>query len=689
MYYQTPNVTKYVSKVIKYRIGILLFFALAISAVVLAYQPKFIASDTTYWLQESQQVQGKQTTKPQDTLVLSKLQVHIDTPNLETQQKLQKLHEKLKNHEQVQSVLSLFSHKIIQKDKKDDISSMLGVISIGALDTYEMKNYITKLSNPNGKFVEDDSHTYNFYLFSVKKIAFSGVDIPFEYTVETIEEDTILHSYWFYFFISLLVFVLIFRILFSNFISSVIAIIAISLTTTFTFSLIYFLLGREEIYIAFPFISMSIALVDYLFFYYRWHVSQYKADNQESLIKMINRNLSPAFWTLFLTTLALGSLLFIDSDIIKTLSLSVILSSIIGYIVNISFVPAILSFFHLKHAYIPFNKFCSFLAVFGMNYNKKYLVSFLVISFLLIFSGGYQMYNKNTHFFDVAISDDPLIINIPYKKIDVALINTVDTFSKDLEKAFPETMEELVKSLTSMVHKLNDANSQTSTLDSQSLEQALFYMDLYGISDEYYDESYIKITIFPDELNKQELIQWLMNYKELEVHIIDKDTLINHAMHEKTLLLSVSLLSALIILGLITGWIFRSYSMIFVGFVVNSIPIVWFGLAIKVLHIPLSIELLIAMTIVLGLASDASIHFFFKYFRSRYFGRSKKSSLEKMFFYSGIPVIIGSLILIVIFLFLALSPVEALQDIGIYSASLILLTLLSDIFILPLILLSL
>jgi predicted RND superfamily exporter protein len=145
---------------------------------------------------------------------------------------------------------------------------------------------------------------------------------------------------------------------------------------------------------------------------------------------------------------------------------------------------------------------------------------------------------------------------------------------------------------------------------------------------------------------------------------------------------------ALLIIGLITGWIFRSKAMIFVGFTVNTIPIVLFGMIVTLLAIPLSLEMLIATTISLGLASDATIHFAFKYFRFRYFGRTRKHALEKMYFYSGIPVIIGSGILITVFLMLYFSQVPFLELIGIYSASLISLSLLVDLFVLPVMLLS-
>jgi predicted RND superfamily exporter protein len=93
------------------------------------------------------------------------------------------------------------------------------------------------------------------------------------------------------------------------------------------------------------------------------------------------------------------------------------------------------------------------------------------------------------------------------------------------------------------------------------------------------------------------------------------------------------------------------------------------------------------MIISLGLASDATIHFAYKYWRARYFGRSKKHSLEIVFFYGAVPVIIGSLVLAVTFYGLSFSNALTLQLIGQYSAILILMSLAVDLFILPILLL--
>jgi uncharacterized protein len=93
------------------------------------------------------------------------------------------------------------------------------------------------------------------------------------------------------------------------------------------------------------------------------------------------------------------------------------------------------------------------------------------------------------------------------------------------------------------------------------------------------------------------------------------------------------------------------------------------------------------MTISLGLASDATTHFAYKYLRARINGRSKKHSLEIVFFYASVPVIIGNIILAVTFFGLSFSNTLTLQLIGKYSSILILMSLAVDLFILPILLL--
>lgn len=127
--------------------------------------------------------------------------------------------------------------------------------------------------------------------------------------------------------------------------------------------------------------------------------------------------------------------------------------------------------------------------------------------------------------------------------------------------------------------------------------------------------------------------------------------------------------------------------MVVVAFLASTIPMAWFAFGMYSFHLPLTLEVLIAMTISLGLASDATIHFAYKYWRARFNERTKKHSLEIVFFYASVPVIIGSLILAVTFYGLSFSTASTLQLIGRYSAVLILMSLAVDLFILPILLL--
>ena len=306
--------------------------------------------------------------------------------------------------------------------------------------------------------------------------------------------------------------------------------------------------------------------------------------------------------------------------------------------------------------------------------------------YLLLTIGAYLIYGESNNCFKLNVKNEQIELKIPYTKIDLPFVHSIEKFTEAIEERFEDEIEDVV-SLSTIINSLNESNSQTKKLDEEALQQALFYMDLYNLSEKYFDDNAVNIVINISDINQVELIEWLLHYEGIEIYFVDHATLIGSAKYSQTILLASSLLTALFIIGLITVWIFRSKAMLFVGFTVNTLPIIFFGMIVTLLAIPLSLEMLIATTISLGLASDATIHFAFKYFRFRYFGRSRKHALEKMYFYSCIPVIIGSGILITVFLMLYFSQVHFLELIGLYSASLILLSLLVDLFVLPVMLL--
>lgn len=685
MYYDTPNMNRYVDVVLKYRLPIISFYVLLVVLMGILYTPRFLSSDALFWLKDSKQLEQIQA-KQFATHHLSKLVVKVDTFDEKTHQGLKTLHEELVTLEGVQKVYSLFSNDFVETKKSADDSEMLTVINAGDVDTFTLRKLVKELHNDYGNVVEDDFKTFYYFISGEKFVDISKLNIPGSYTYDMNDGEIDWYILCSYIVVVLLMTVLMFRLLFRSHVAFFSAALLITFSTVLTFTLIVMITGIEMIHFSMLFITISITLAEFLYFYYRWHVSQYKDNKHNALIKMLTRSMLPAMWTSIITVLGLGSLVLIDSDIIKLLSLSVIFSSVIGYFLNLTFLPAFLSYFEIKHAHVPYVKLGYMLTFRELHYNRKFLFVFLGLTFVLLGIGGYMIYGESNSFFKLNVKNEQIELKIPYTKIDLPFVHSIEKFTEALEERFEDDIEDVV-SLSTIINSLNDSNTQTEILDEDALQQALFYMDLYGLSDKYFDESAINIVINLSDINKVELIEWLLHYKGIELYFVDHATLIGSAKYSQTVLLTSSLFSALLIIGLITGWIFRSKTMMFVGFTINAIPIVWFGMIVTLLAIPLSLEMLIAMTISLGLASDATIHFAFKYFRFRYFGRSRKHALEKMYFYSGIPVIIGSIILITVFSMLYFSQVHSLELIGLYSASLILLSLLADLFVLPVLLL--
>jgi predicted RND superfamily exporter protein len=649
------------------------------------YTPKFLSSDALFWLKDSKQLEQTQA-KQFETHHLSKLVVRVDRFDENMHQSLQALHTELVNLEAVQKVYSLFSNDFVETKKSNDESEMLTVVNAGDLDTFELRKLIQELNNDYGNVVEDDFKTFYYFISGEKFVDISKLHIPGSYTYDIHDSEINWYYLSTYILIVLLITLLIFRLLFRSHVAFFSASLLISFSTVLTFTIIVMITGIKTIHFSMPFITISIAMVEFLYFYYRWHVSQYKHNKHHALIKLLTRNMVPAMWTSILTILGLGSLVLIDSDIIKLLSLSVILSSLISYLLNLTLLPAFLSYFEVEHAHVPYAKLVYILTFKELRYNKQYLFSFLVLMYLLLTIGAYLIYGESNNFFKLNVKNEQIELKIPYTKIDLPFVHSIEKFTEAIEERFEDEIEDVV-SLSTIINSLNESNSQTKKLDEEALQQALFYMDLYNLSEKYFDDNAVNIVINISDINKVELIEWLLHYGGIEIYFVDHATLIGSAKYSQTILLASSLLTALFIIGLITGWIFRSKAMIFVGFTVNTLPIILFGMIVTLLAIPLSLEMLIATTISLGLASDATIHFAFKYFRFRYFGRSRKHALEKMYFYSGIPVIIGSGILITVFLMFYFSQVHFLELIGLYSASLILLSLLVDLFVLPVMLL--
>jgi len=389
MYYQTPDVLRYVNVIVRNRAYILAATLLLALLASVLYQPKLLSSDALFWLKDSKELQKTQG-KQFDTYYLSKLTVHVGGFSDQTKQALFSLNEQLTALPGVVRVSSLFSNDLGETKKSADDSEIVGLVNAGDLDAYRLKKMVKEMNNAYCNVVDNDFRTFRFFISSQTPVDIGGLAIPGTYRYDRSENGAGWHLYGI-FLAGIVILVLFFRLLFRNFISSLSAVSVIVLSTLFTFTLIYLFTGIDTIHMTMPFITISIAMVDFLYFYYRWHVSHYKHDKKNALNRMLERSMAPALWTSVITALGLGSLVFIDSDIVRLLSLSVIFSSIMGYIVNLTFLPALLSYFELEHTHVPYAKMGFLLASSELHYSKKFLYGFLGVTFTLIALGGYMI----------------------------------------------------------------------------------------------------------------------------------------------------------------------------------------------------------------------------------------------------------------------------------------------------------
>jgi hypothetical protein len=273
---------RYIDVILKYRLPIIVFYLLFVVLMGTLYTPKFLSSDALFWLKGSQQLEQVQA-KKFATHHLSKLVVEVENFDENTHHSLNTLHEELVKLEGVQKVYSLFSNEFVEPKKKGEESEMLTVINAGDLDTFTLRKLVQELHNDYGNVVEDDFKTFYYFISGEKFVDIGKLKIPgsYEYTTNDGEIDWYLLSS--YIVAVLLMTVLIFRLLFRSHVAFISAALLIAFSTVLTFTFIVMLTGIEMIHISMLFIAISITLVEFLYFYYRWHVSQYR-DNRHMVL---------------------------------------------------------------------------------------------------------------------------------------------------------------------------------------------------------------------------------------------------------------------------------------------------------------------------------------------------------------------------------------------------------------------
>lgn len=686
MYYDTPSVGRYINFLIKNRFFIIVFSLILAITAFSFINPSLFSSDERIWLQDSLELQ-RTTAQDLQSQHVAKISLHVQDINEDAVVTFKKLEKKLRDFKGVDSVSSLLSQKYFYNDKSSEDSELLKVIETNTLENRELSLLISNFSHLSKAYVDVEEKIFILYVFTKESFNPESFAAEFNIDVEQISSEDDKWEYLVFFLLSALIIMLLFRLIFKSFAASITAVSIIGLTLLFSVLAVQLLMPDVAIHIAMSLIIVSISLLDYLYFYYRWHVSQYNSDATRALIKSLDRNIKPAFWTTTITVVGLAPLLLIDSDVIKVLCLSAIFASTIAYALNISLLPAMLSYFHVEHPKVTYGRYCYYFANKELHYQRTYIYLFITISVVVISFVGYSFLNDPNRFITNNNSHNVISMEVAYEDLDIPTLDKLYRLEQMMKRKFQSV--ENIESIATTVDKLLDIKDLHTPIDESNLQEALFFVQMYGLDEKLIKPNSLPITIMlsKDSKEKADVLKWLSAYKPLQIYFNDVDTLVSMVKIENSQVLLFTILTAVLIIASFMGFIFRNIHMVIVAFLSSTIPMAWFAFAMHMLELSFSLEVLIAMIIALGLASDATIHFAYKYWRARFFGRNKKHSLEIVFFYGAIPVIIGSVVLAVTFYGLSFSNALTLQLIGQYSAVLILMSLAVDLFILPILLL--
>jgi len=687
-YQDTPKVSRYVTFLTRYRVAVIALFSLLALLTLLAGRFSFVLSDERFWLGGSQELAMTEALGivPE---TIQHLRVYVDRFDDGTKEELTALHRQLRALKGVRHVDSLFSSRYIYNDKQTEGSSLIKALPLSDLSAAQTQAFIRALPDAYRRYVAENFRAFDYYIYGDSRIDAAQLSLPFAHTLDEQESRINPRQIVIYLLLVSAAVILFFRLLFRNYVSAFAALLIVSMTLLFTFELVYAITGLRELHLALGLIIIAIALVDFLYFYYRWHVTQYRADAHRALLKALNRTLVPALWTTVITGVGLGTLLFSDNEIVRMLSISIIGASLIALALNATLLIALLSFFSVRHPRVGFTRPVYYFVTRELDYSPG-LLRLLNLATLGILLLGLSLFlTRADLLLSPGTSGRTLTLTVPFEEIDTATVARIDAFASALQTRFKDV--ERVDSVERLLRLIHRAEAPGEPMDEQAILRALFFIDMYDLNQRYFDDAKrtLKLTLFMKPgIDTAALLTFLRGYKALPLHFSDVQTLVHSAKQQQIVVLAASLFTALVIIGLIMGIIFGSGRMIYIGFIANAIPIAWFGLAMELLDVPVNLEMLIAMSVSVGLGSDATVHFAFKFFRARFFGRSRKHALEITFFYGAVPVVIGAVVLVIFFASLALSPIPSLQDIGRFGAELIALSLATDLLLLPVFLLS-
>jgi predicted RND superfamily exporter protein len=144
---------------------------------------------------------------------------------------------------------------------------------------------------------------------------------------------------------------------------------------------------------------------------------------------------------------------------------------------------------------------------------------------------------------------------------------------------------------------------------------------------------------------------------------------------------------AFIFVGIIAGFLFRSWRISFILLIPNLVPLIWMLGLMYLLGIEFKLTTAILFTVAFGIAVDDSIHFMTRLRKELMRGKNLIYGLKRTFLETGEAIIQTTVILVAGFGLLIFSQFGVTHFTGLLIAAALIFALLADLFLLPILLL--
>lgn len=189
--------------------------------------------------------------------------------------------------------------------------------------------------------------------------------------------------------------------------------------------------------------------------------------------------------------------------------------------------------------------------------------------------------------------------------------------------------------------------------------------------------------------HNQELLAFIeknTNSKTLSFHLTGAAHLIDRNNEYMVSNMTQGFIFSIIVIGLLTFFLHRSWRMLLVFILPNIIPLIIIGGIMGFAGIELKAATSLVFSIAFGIATDDTIHFISRLKIELGYGKSLLYAFKRTYFETGKPIILTTLILIGGFISLMISDFQSVFYFGFLICITIIIAVIADIFLLPVLL---